>query len=338
MGSSCARYRDRHGERRRRRLPTFPSATNALRRTHVGRDRTRTNVPTVARSAHRCVEDLDQRHPRLDVDSGCGAAFRIARSEGTPSGSRRSRRCDRRSRRAIVGSITPGFWMIHARHRPASITPGAMIAPVGQASIHRRHEPHPSGTGALRRRQRCGGDDATEHEPASCARQQDVGVLAEPPDSRSVGDLAIDHRVVVGEGHRPPAVAAATGGRPFASRLAAARSDRSTRTERRVHVDQLARRVGRRSTSGRRRTPSVPRQPHGCGSVDRCGFLYVNCNPSCSPASLRRISSSRARCSTSASHTPTCEMSCCAAISTRRRRIRGVNRRRRQRRSHCDAA
>src|SRR5207344_1711543 len=62
--------------------------------------------------------------------------------------------------------------------------------------------------------------------------------------------------------------------------------------------------------------PSTARR----GSVDRCGFLYVNCNPSCSPASLRRSSSVRARCSTSASQTPTCEISCCSAISTNRRR------------------
>ena len=32
-------------------------------------------------------------------------------------------------------------------HRLASITPGATMAPVGQASMHRTHDPHPSGAG-----------------------------------------------------------------------------------------------------------------------------------------------------------------------------------------------
>ena len=57
-------------------------------------------------------------------------------------------------------------------------------------------------------RQGGSGDHATEYEPTAGAGQQDVGVLAEPADAGLVGNLAIDDRVVVGERHRPPAVAA----------------------------------------------------------------------------------------------------------------------------------
>ena len=40
-------------------------------------------------------------------------------------------------------------WSDQARQRRASTTPGATMAPVGQAGTHREQVPHPSGTGAV---------------------------------------------------------------------------------------------------------------------------------------------------------------------------------------------
>ena len=50
------------------------------------------------------------------------------------------------------------------------------------------------------------GDDAPEHVPAPEAGEEQVGVLAPPPDAGAVRRGAIDHGVVVGEDPGPPAV------------------------------------------------------------------------------------------------------------------------------------
>ena len=44
--------------------------------------------------------------------------------------------------------MTPGAWTNQARQRPASITPGATMAPVGQAGSQARHVPQASATGS----------------------------------------------------------------------------------------------------------------------------------------------------------------------------------------------
>jgi hypothetical protein len=75
-----------------------------------------------------------------------------------------------------------------------------MIAPVGHSSMQRVQVPHPSaagpGVGSYGR-----GDDRAEHEPASGARQQEVGVLAVPAEAGAMGDGAVHDRVVIGERH-----------------------------------------------------------------------------------------------------------------------------------------
>ena len=69
----------------------------------------------------------------------------------------------------------------------------------------RRHVAPPVGDG-LRRWAQVGGEvsDRPEEEPTPLPRQQDVGVLAVPPESGAVGGLAVDEGVVVGEHTRPP--------------------------------------------------------------------------------------------------------------------------------------
>jgi hypothetical protein len=94
----------------------------------------------------------------------------------------------------------PGFCNTQARQRAPSITPGATIAPVGQASRQRRQVPHPSatgcsliGSGAVVTTQ-----PSTNQLPAPGSRR-----LAFLPyaDAGEVGDLPVDDAVVVGEGH-----------------------------------------------------------------------------------------------------------------------------------------
>ena len=196
------------------------------------------DVPAAVSLEQRVVVGVEQVE---HVDPGLGAggerarggAGRGARSAGRPPGSRRSRRCDRRWPRATARGSSPGRCSTQARQRLASMTPGATMAPVGQASRQRRHVPQPSGTGSGDG-QLGGRDDAAEDEPAAGAGQQDVGVLAEPPEPGEVGDLAVDDRVVVGEGDgavpRPPAA----GGPSPAGRCATARSGRPRRSGRRA--------------------------------------------------------------------------------------------------------
>jgi hypothetical protein len=43
--------------------------------------------------------------------------------------------------------IDPGRCRIQLMQRLASMTPGATIASVGQSSMHRSHDPQPSGAG-----------------------------------------------------------------------------------------------------------------------------------------------------------------------------------------------
>ena len=80
------------------------------------------------------------------------------------------------------------------------------MAPVGQPSRQRRHAPQPSGAGSAATGRGASVTTAprTNHEPR--IGQQQVGVLAEPADAGPVGDLAIDHGVVVGDHHGPVTV------------------------------------------------------------------------------------------------------------------------------------
>ena len=85
------------------------------------------------------------------------------------------------------------------------MTPGATIAPVGQrrctAGTTRTHR-RPAPPGCIRLVGRSGHHRA-EDEPAAGPGDEQVGVLAEPPEPAEVGHLAIDDGVVVGEGDRP---------------------------------------------------------------------------------------------------------------------------------------
>ena len=96
--------------------------------------------------------------------------------------------------------MAPGRCSTQARQRLASITPGATIAPVGQASRHREHVPQPSAATPVA----TGSDAVVTTQPSTnqlpAPDTQQVGVLAEPAEPGAVGDLAIDDRVVVGEG------------------------------------------------------------------------------------------------------------------------------------------
>ena len=78
-------------------------------------------------------------------------------------------------------------------HRRASSWYGAVIAPVGQASMQRRHVPQRSIAGSS------GGrssvviiSPSSSHEPIVLVDH--AGVLADPPDARAGGQLFFHHR------------------------------------------------------------------------------------------------------------------------------------------------
>ena len=100
-----------------RALPTLPSTTSALRRTQRGRDRRGTNARTAAStsSSSASSSSITSTHgSRLDTRAPV-LRRRTAPLAGRPSGSRRSRRCGRRSRpasgdpsRRASAASTPG--------------------------------------------------------------------------------------------------------------------------------------------------------------------------------------------------------------------------------------
>ena len=187
------------------------------------RDRPRTNAPTAARPRASSASSISisDTHGSMSV---AGAAMLRRESH--------RRRADRLAVVAPVDAIAD-------RCPPSSVHHAGLLDDPRQAAAridHARSDDRarragvdaPAARSAAvghRRRARVGsgrrGDDATEHEPTARARQQDVGVLAEPTDAGSIGDLAIDDGVVVGEHHGSPAVAAQLSGdraQPFAQR------------------------------------------------------------------------------------------------------------------------
>ena len=207
--------------------PTLPSTTRALRRSQRGSRPAMYQRPcrcsSVSSSAssrsststHACTPTVEA-DLLLDRSDGGGGA-RAGSSAGTPPGSRRSRRCDRRSPYAARPGSTPGRCSTQARQRSPSMTPGRhdragrthVDAPSARAtSVGDRCRRHV-------RLVRRSGDHRSEHEPAPGTGDEQVGVLAEPAQPTEICHLPIDDRVVVGEGDCPLAgVAQALGDLP----------------------------------------------------------------------------------------------------------------------------
>ncbi len=249
----CRARRGRCGaasEDRGRRCTSARAGATASRRRHRG-GRERRPTP-----AHRWSTSPARR-------SAVGGVDRAGPSVGTPPGSRRSRRCGHRPRARSSIGIVPGRCSTQARQRLPSITPGATMAPVGHTSMHRRHEPQPSATGA------CGisapysavvtTDPSTNQLPAPATSR--LAFLPNQPSPPRYATSAVDDRVVVGEGDCPLAGAAKTPG------------DRSQpRPQRAIVVDPGVASDSRLGTGGPRGLLVGEIRP--CGDDDRSGARH----------------------------------------------------------------
>ena len=175
----CARYRARH----RRTSASVGAADVAQSHERVATYPPRIAIrdvpptPPLQDLGVGRVEQLDQRDPRLEArfrgrmlcrESNRWRAHRLAVVAAV----------DAIADRGTPLSIHHAGLLDDPRQAPAGVDdPGAMIAPVGQASRQRRHDPQPSGFGAARRRQRGGGDDAAEHEPTAGARARRSSIV-----------------------------------------------------------------------------------------------------------------------------------------------------------------
>ena len=233
-GSSPWRYRASvgHDPRRRPGRPCCRARRARCAAATAGRGRRCTSARGARAASRRRRRAGRARRPRPRRPSGSGRRWRRPRCTVGGHTSWQSSQPYRRSPTAGAELDRDGARALqHPGQAAVGVdTPGATIAPVGQASRQRRHDPQPSADRLVGRRVRGRRDHAPEHEPAAGARQQQVGVLAEPAEPGPVGDLAVDDRVVVGEGHGPLVRRPAAGGPSPAARRAAVRSGRPRRS------------------------------------------------------------------------------------------------------------
>ena len=339
MESPSARYRDKQ-----RTTSASPRTSHVAQCNQgIASDPSRLairHVPSAPATQHLRIvgiEDLDQRHPWLDLHRmrlvlGCephgGGTDRLAVVAAVDS------IADRGTPLAVhhTGLLNdPGQASAGIDHTGGDDRPGwtGVDAPTTRATSVRN--------GLDRRRKWCSGDDTAEHEPATCTRQQDVGVLAEPADTGPVRNLAVDDRVVVGKCNRSPAVT---------TQLSCDRSQ--ALTQRCVVIGPCISRHAAVCPGGSRWLVRVIRagaDQHRLRPGDRLAGIGRTLR-----VLVRELQSIVQSDILSAEQLgpSSLEYLCVADTDVRdvvllgdldeTTQVRGVNRRRRQRRSHCDAA
>ena len=207
-GSACRRYGIEELERPRDRAPspTLPSTTSALRRTYR----------TSRRGMYQRLRHA--RAPRRRPDRA--GSTRSAHGSSSPAGGRH--RCPPVGRAHLLALVAPVDPIAERdpmldRERPLGLEQPGEAAPRidhtgrGDRAGRTPVEAAVARPAAVLDRARGGrhrriGDDAPEHVPAPEAGEEQVGVLAPPPDAGAVRRGAIDHGVVVGEHPSAPAV------------------------------------------------------------------------------------------------------------------------------------
>ena len=150
----------------------------------------RRRPPRASRRARRAARAAAARRRR--------GASRCRGSTGRRPGRCRSRRPARRACSRYASGIGAGACVQYERHFVASSVPGSSSAPVGQASMQRRHSPQSS----VERRRRLEldvGDERAEHDPGAVAARDQQRVLAVEADAAARGRLAVDVLVRVDE-------------------------------------------------------------------------------------------------------------------------------------------